>query len=706
MSYRGEIQANTQITVKIGPFLDSTNGNTNETTLSIAQADIRLSKNGGNFIPVNHNQGGGNISHDELGYYDLTLDTTDSNTEGRLLIAVHESGALLVELSYNVLSQAAWASKYAAKDTGFMDINIHTVGRTDAQETEANNLESACANYSVTRGLTGTSLPAVVAEAAGGLYTRGSGAGQIKQDTNGQIDVDVQKWLGQGAAAVSVNGVPEVDLTHIGGQAISGNNASLKLKQLDIQNSAGSAFVAKSTGSNGHGMDVAGNGTGEGLLSTGGATGHGIHALGGATSGNGLTAEAATEGDGIYALAKGTDEHGIYAVGGDTTGSGIKAEAATSGDGILAAGATNGHGLNVDGAGSGEGISATGGATGEGIEAIGGATSGAGIRAVASNNNDAGMELVKHGTGIDLDSEISLTHIMDVILTEGGAGRLAAAFIKLFDVATPLLVADEVMRGTNGSNTTTPPTVTEIQAEMEENGASILDDISDLLPGSTIAAATDIPAMRGTDNVATAAKLLKYIQLLARSDAAIETDNATELTAINADGGTGGGNFSSQTDSEEAIRDRGDAAWPTATTVTTVTGNVNGSVGSVTGAVGSVAGNVDGSVASVGSGGITAASIATDAIDADALAADAVTEIQSGLATGTNVSSAHSTTDSLIDGIKVATDFMNQWINNRIAFTGTSMTLYADDGTTPLKTWTLSEGSLTPDGPYNRSAAS
>lgn len=63
--------------------------------------------------------------------------------------------------------------------------------------------------------------------------------------------------------------------------------------------------------------------------------------------------------------------------------------------------------------------------------------------------------------------------------------------------------------------------------------------------------------------LATEAKLLKYTQLLARSDAAIETDNATELTAINADGGSGAGNFSSQTDAVEAIRDRGDAAWIT-----------------------------------------------------------------------------------------------------------------------------------------------
>ena len=57
---------------------------------------------------------------------------------------------------------------------------------------------------------------------------------------------------------------------------------------------------------------------------------------------------------------------------------------------------------------------------------------------------------------------------------------------------------------------TTVPTVGEIQAEMEENAASILDSISDLLPGSTIAAASDIPAMVGTDNAALATGLATH----------------------------------------------------------------------------------------------------------------------------------------------------------------------------------------------------
>lgn len=63
--------------------------------------------------------------------------------------------------------------------------------------------------------------------------------------------------------------------------------------------------------------------------------------------------------------------------------------------------------------------------------------------------------------------------------------------------------------------------------------------------------------------LATAANLLKYFQLLFRKDAAIAADNATQLTAINADGGSGAGSYDNQNDSIEAIRDRGDLSWVT-----------------------------------------------------------------------------------------------------------------------------------------------
>lgn len=50
--------------------------------------------------------------------------------------------------------------------------------------------------YSTERGLAGTALPAAAAEAAGGLYTRGTGAGQINQANNGQIDANAARTGG------------------------------------------------------------------------------------------------------------------------------------------------------------------------------------------------------------------------------------------------------------------------------------------------------------------------------------------------------------------------------------------------------------------------------------------------------------------------------------------------------------------------------
>ena len=54
---------------------------------------------------------------------------------------------------------------------------------------------------------------------------------------------------------------------------------------------------------------------------------------------------------------------------------------------------------------------------------------------------------------------------------------------------------------------------------------------------------------------ADASKLRAYIQVLARSDDAIKTDNATELAEINADEDSGAGDYNLTRDSQEGIRD-------------------------------------------------------------------------------------------------------------------------------------------------------
>lgn len=182
------LRANTAVDVLIGPFVDLTNGSTSEAGETPA---IVLSKNGQALTAKN------DITvpvYDSVGYYNCELDTTDTNTEGSLvLVAPVTATALPVRHEYNVMAEAAWDSLYVAKDDGFIDVNIKTVGRADTQETEANNLESACANYSATRGLTGTSLPAIAGGGAGGVVL-GSAANSLAVDAAGKVAVpDTQK---------------------------------------------------------------------------------------------------------------------------------------------------------------------------------------------------------------------------------------------------------------------------------------------------------------------------------------------------------------------------------------------------------------------------------------------------------------------------------------------------------------------------------
>lgn len=156
-----DLRANTPVDVLIGPFVDGTNGKDTEEAESPV---VLLSKNGQALAaksdvttPV----------HDNAGYYNCELDATDLDTEGNLALVVEDSAnALPVRHEFNVMAEAAWDSLYVAKDTGFMDVNVKAVSE---DTTAADNLELACDNYSVTRGLTGTALPAAVADAAGGV---------------------------------------------------------------------------------------------------------------------------------------------------------------------------------------------------------------------------------------------------------------------------------------------------------------------------------------------------------------------------------------------------------------------------------------------------------------------------------------------------------------------------------------------------------
>lgn len=92
-------------------FVDQTDGFTPETGLTIANTDVKLSKNGA--ATVNKNSGGG--THIANGSYSLTFDATDSNTVGELSVTIVISGtARPVNFCYVVLEEVVYDLLFAA----------------------------------------------------------------------------------------------------------------------------------------------------------------------------------------------------------------------------------------------------------------------------------------------------------------------------------------------------------------------------------------------------------------------------------------------------------------------------------------------------------------------------------------------------------------------------------------------------------------
>ena len=394
------LKEDTAVTVIVGPFHDPTDGVTAELALTVTSMGVDLYKGSTKSDITTTASGGDNdMVHVANGYYSLELTAGNTDTAGNIRISFNPVAATVIQAvpifeDFEIVSANFYDSEYG---TDKLQVDLTQILGTALTETSGYLAASFIKFFNVATP-TGTidSLPDAVPGAAGGVFIAGTNVATV------------------------------------------------------ISSSTGSALTLSSTGSNGHGMEVSGNGTGSGIESTGGATGHGIEALGGATSGNGLEALAQTEGDGIHAKATGTTQHGLFAEGGSISGNGLYARAqAGSGNGIAGAGnaggaglqtsggatgagfhvvggSSDGYGINVtttdgngirvatgsngnavllEGSGSGEGIHITGGTTGHGIQSTGGATSGAGIYANAQNNNDSGMELVGNGTGADLEAD-------------------------------------------------------------------------------------------------------------------------------------------------------------------------------------------------------------------------------------------------------------------------------------------------------------
>jgi hypothetical protein len=137
------LRQSTAVDLALGPFVDDADGVTALTALTIAQADVRLKKNNAAWAQINDNT---SATHEENGWYEKEFNTTDTDTVGRLLVAVHESGALPVWHEFWVLEEAIYDALFAASAAAFDANQDVTVGAFAANALTA----TAIANDAIT----------------------------------------------------------------------------------------------------------------------------------------------------------------------------------------------------------------------------------------------------------------------------------------------------------------------------------------------------------------------------------------------------------------------------------------------------------------------------------------------------------------------------------------------------------------------------
>lgn len=195
MAISGYLKQSTAVTVPVGPFVDSTDGDSAETGLTISQADVRLKKNGGNAAQKNESS---SLTHDEEGVYDCDLDATDTNTLGILTLFVHESGALHVRHDFMVMPANVWDSFFASD---LLQVDL----------TSLNDLSAAEVNAQCDTALSDYDAPTKAEMDSGLAALNDLSAAEVNAEVVDVVRTDTTGEPGQGTPAESVSLSAKVD---------------------------------------------------------------------------------------------------------------------------------------------------------------------------------------------------------------------------------------------------------------------------------------------------------------------------------------------------------------------------------------------------------------------------------------------------------------------------------------------------------------
>ena len=205
--------------VALGFFVDKTDGDTEETGLTIAAADIRLHKAGGTTLTTP----AAGATHISNGIYYWVADATDTNTPGSMAIYCHPAGALATKVECVVLAANVYDSLIGGGD--ILDVSMTqilgtpaatpaTAGILDVNVKNMNNVAAtAITTIKAVQGLavdgvitTLTNLPAITAN---WLTAAGIAAGALDGKGNWNIDktgYTLTAVTGLGAQTANITG--------------------------------------------------------------------------------------------------------------------------------------------------------------------------------------------------------------------------------------------------------------------------------------------------------------------------------------------------------------------------------------------------------------------------------------------------------------------------------------------------------------------
>lgn len=153
----------------VGPILDA--DGVAVTGAKTATDVLEVTKNGSVGSPDAQDT----MAHSHTGHYVVTTDGGDFDTLGEVTFSLNDGTNAMQPVTFQVVPANTYDSLVSGSALLFSDIkDVDTAGGA-----EAANLATALGNYSATRGLTGTAVPAAAADGVGGIVVSDAGGFDI-----------------------------------------------------------------------------------------------------------------------------------------------------------------------------------------------------------------------------------------------------------------------------------------------------------------------------------------------------------------------------------------------------------------------------------------------------------------------------------------------------------------------------------------------